>query len=239
MKSYFKIVMTILALTAGLAANSQAVSSQNQDLRTDNEITVIATKVSRSRKRTVGIAFPSGNSNPKLLESPKNVKKTNLLFTQAQAKVKPVAINVALPELADISLKGGESVSGRVTAIDPSGQTLSMQRSGETRSFNLQKVEKVVFRNGATVYRTDGRQIYRGERDRPKGQQVTWNGLPLTTFTIKNANQGLAVVNLQPPVVSQERLLGIQSVARDRQYVVDEIQFNFQQKTMSISATPY
>ncbi len=166
-----------------------------------------------------------------------NVEKKNLLLTQAQ--VQPVAVSVALPELADVSLKGGKSQSGRVTAIDSSGQTLSMQRSGKTLSVPLKQVEKVVFRNGATVYRTNGQQIIRGERDRPKGQQVIWNGLPLGTMTIKNANQGLAVVNLTPPVVSPERLLGIKSVARDRQYVVDEMQFDLQQKTMSIRVTPY
>jgi len=166
-----------------------------------------------------------------------NVEQKNLLLTQAQ--VQPVAVSVALPELADVSLKGGKSLSGRVTAIDSSGQTLSMQRSGKTLPVPLKQVEKVVFRNGATVYRTDGQQIIRGERDRPKGQQVTWNNLPLGTFTIKNATQGLAVVNLVPPVVSPERLIGVQSVAKDRQYVVDEMQFNLQQKTMSIRATPY
>ncbi len=166
-----------------------------------------------------------------------NVEKKNLLLTQAQ--VQPVAVSVALPELADVSLKGGKSQSGRVTAIDSSGQTLSMQRSGKTLSVPLKQVEKVVFRNGATVYRSNGQQIIRGERDRPKGQQVIWNGLPLGTMTIKNANQGLAVVNLTPPVVSPERLLGIKSVARDRQYVVDEMQFDLQQKTMSIRVTPY
>ncbi|MEO0969558.1 MAG: hypothetical protein AAFX80_14830 [Cyanobacteria bacterium J06639_18] len=190
------------------------------------------------------LALTTGLVTNSQVVSSQNLEKTNVenisfLVTQAQAKVKPIAIDVALPELADISLKGGGSVGGRVTAIDPSGQTLSMQRGGKTRSFNLQKVEKIVFRNSATAYRTDGRLIYRGERNRPKGQQVNWNGVRLTTFIIKNANQGLAVVNLQPPVVSQERLRGIQSVARDRQYVLDEMQFNLQQKTMSIRATPY
>ncbi|BAY47320.1 hypothetical protein SAMD00079811_49380 [Scytonema sp. HK-05] len=168
-----------------------------------------------------------------------NVEKKNLLLTQAQVQVQPVAISVALPELADVSLKGGKSLSGRVTAIDSSAQTLSMQRSDKTLPVPLKEVEKVVFRNGATAYRSNGQQIIRGERDRPKGQPVTWNNLPLGTFTIKNATQGLAVVNLVPPVVSPERLLGIQSVAKDRQYVVDEMQFNLQQKTMSIRATPY
>jgi hypothetical protein len=197
MKPYFKVIVAILVLTTGLAANFQAVSSQN-------------------------------------------VEQKNFLLTQAQVKAEPVAVSVALPELADVSLKGGESRSGRVTAIDPSGQTLSMQRSDKTLSIPLKQVEKVVFRKNARAYISNGSVMrIRGERDRPRGQQVLWNGLPLSTFIIKNANQGQAVVNLQPPVVSPERLLGIRSVARDRQYVLDEMQFNLQQKTMSIRATPY
>ncbi|MEI2577444.1 hypothetical protein [Scytonema sp. PRP1] len=175
-------------------------------------------------------------ANPQAVTG-QNLEQKNLLLTQAQ--VQPVAISVALPELADVSLKGGKSLSGRVTAIDPSGQTLSMQRRDKTLPVPLKQVEKVVFRNGATAYRSNGQQIIRGERDRPQGQQVTWSNLPLGTFTIKNATQGLAVVNLVPPVVSPERLIGVQSVAKDRQYVVDEMQFNLQQKTMSIRATPY
>lgn len=168
-----------------------------------------------------------------------SVEKKNFVLTQAEVKAKPVAISVALPELADVSLKGGRSLSGRVTAIEPLGQTLLMQRSGKTLSVSLKEVEKVVFRNGAIVYRSNGSQIIRGERERPPGQSVDLKGLPLSTFRIKNANQGLAVVTLEPPVVSPDRLLGITSVAKDRQYVVDEMQFDLQQKTMSIRATPY
>ncbi|WP_017316711.1 hypothetical protein [Mastigocladopsis repens] len=166
-----------------------------------------------------------------------NVEKKNFLLTQAQVQVQPVAVSVALPELAHISLKGGKSLSGRVTAIDPSGQTLLMQRSGKTLSIPLKDVEKVVFRNSALVYKSDERPVIRGQRERPQGQPVTWSNLPLSNFTIKNATE--AVVNLVPSVVSLERLRGIQSVAKDRQYVVDEMQFNLQQKTMSIRATPY
>ncbi|ARV59149.1 hypothetical protein BZZ01_11310 [Nostocales cyanobacterium HT-58-2] len=168
----------------------------------------------------------------------KNVEKKSFLLTQAQLQAEPLTVSVALPELADVLLKGGESRSGRVTAIEPSGQTLSIQRSGKTLSIPLKDVEKVVFRNGATVYRSNGPPTIRGERDRPQAQQVIWSGLPLSNFTIKNANQGLAVVNLGLPVVTPERLRGVQAVAKDRQYVVDEMQFNLQQKTMSIRATP-
>lgn len=187
----------------------------------------------------VAILMTTGLSAKSQAVTGQNVEQKNLLVTQVQSKVPPVAVSVALPELADVSLKGGKSLSGRVTGIDSSGQTLSMQRRDKTLPVPLKEVEKIVFRNGATAYRSNGHQIIRGERDRPRAQQVLWNGVQLKTFIIKNANQGLAVVNLEPPVVSPEQLLGIQSVARDRQYVVDEMQFDLQQKTMSIRATAY
>ncbi len=168
------------------------------------------------------------------------VKTGNLLLAQAPVKAETVALPVALPELADIFLKGGESSSGRVIGIDAKGQTLLIQRSGSApSSIPLSKIQNIKFRNAAVAYRSDGRQIIRGDRQRPTGKPVNWNGIPLNTFSIKNPNQGQAEVKLGPPVVSAERLSGIQSVAKDRQYVVNQIQFDPQKKTMTIQATPY
>ncbi len=162
----------------------------------------------------------------------------DLLLSQTQP-VQPLAVSVALPALADVFVKGGESNSGQLTAINAPDQKLIIQRHGKALAIPLNQVEKVVFQNGVAVYRKNGNPIIRGERERPVGQPVSWNNLPLNTFSIQNPNQGLAIVNLMPPVVSQERLRGIQSVARDRQYVVNEIQFDSQHNTISIQATPY
>ncbi|MEH2206099.1 MAG: hypothetical protein V7K53_18810 [Nostoc sp.] len=168
-----------------------------------------------------------------------NVKTGNLLLVQTPINADELELSVALPELAEVMLKGGESSSGRVIGIDAQEQALSIQRSDKTTTIPLSQITKVVFKNGALVYRSNGRQIIRGERDRPTGKLVTWSGIPLNTFTVKNPTQGQAVVKLKPPVVSTAQLRGIQSVARNRQYVVDEIQFNSQQKTMAILAKPY
>ncbi|MCC5640527.1 hypothetical protein LC593_32805 [Nostoc sp. CHAB 5844] len=169
----------------------------------------------------------------------KEVKTGNSLLAQAPTKSQTIALPIALPDFADISLKGGESLSGRVIKVDAQGQTLTIQRSSKTRSIPLGKIEKVLFKNGAVAYTSNGRQIIRGERKRPTGKPVTWNGVPLDTFKIKNPAKGEAEVKLAPPVVSSAGLLGIQSVAKDRQYVVDQIQFDPQKRTMTIQATPY
>ncbi|MEH2192627.1 MAG: hypothetical protein V7K98_08295 [Nostoc sp.] len=168
-----------------------------------------------------------------------NIKTGNSLLAQTQIKADELELAVALPELAEVILKSGQSSSGRVIGIDAQGQALSIQRSGKTATIPLSQIAKVLFKNGALVYRSNGRQIIRGERDRPTGKLVTWSGIPINTFTVKNPSQGQAVVKLKPPVVSTEQLQGIQSVARNRQYVVDEIQFNSQQRTITIQATPY
>jgi len=169
----------------------------------------------------------------------KDVKTGNFLLAQTPVNADELDLAVALPELAEVILKGGESSSGRVIGIDAQGQALSIQRNGKTATIPLSQIQKVVFKNGALVYRSNGRQIIRGERDRPTGKLVTWSGIPLNTFTVKDSTQGQAVVKLKPPVVSTAQLRGIQSVARNRQYVVDEIQFNSQQRTITILAKPY
>lgn len=167
-----------------------------------------------------------------------DIKTGNLLLAQTPVNADELELAVALPELTEVILKGGESSSGQITGIDAQGEALSIQRSGKTATIPLNKIQRVVFKNGA-VYRSNGRQIIRGERDRPTGKLVTWSGIPLNTFTIKNSTQGQAVVKLKPPVVTTAQLRGIQSVARNRQYVVDEIQFNSQQRTITILAKPY
>ena len=168
-----------------------------------------------------------------------NVKTENLLLVQIPVNADELDLAVALPDLAEVILKGGESSSGRVIGIDAQGQALSIQRNGKTATIPLSRIQKVVFKNEASFYINNGRQIIRGERDRPTGKLVTWSGIPLNTFTVKDSTQGKAVVKLKPPVVSTAQLRGIQSVARNRQYVVNEIQFNSQQKTITILATPY
>ncbi|MEH2268507.1 MAG: hypothetical protein V7K68_08770 [Nostoc sp.] len=168
-----------------------------------------------------------------------DVKTGNFLLAQTPVNADELELAVALPELAEVIFKGGESSSGQITGIDAQGEILSIQRNDKTATIPLSQIQKVVFKNRALVYRSNGRQIIRGERDRPTGKTVTWSGIPLNTFTVKNPTEGQAVVKLKPPVVSTAQLRGIQSVARNRQYVVDEIQFNSQQRTITILAKPY
>ncbi|MEG4938714.1 hypothetical protein [Microcoleus sp. F4-D5] len=65
------------------------------------------------------------------------------------------------------------------------------------------------------------------------------NGIPISAFRLIDIVKGQAEVKLRPPIVSRGQLRGVVGVAKDRQFVVDEMQFDVQKKTMTIAATPY
>lgn len=170
------------------------------------------------------------------------VQKHNLPSVQAQAKPSQ-PIPVALPTDAEIVMKGGQKNGGRVVQIDEKGQKLLIQRGRDTQSLPLSQVEKIVFANNAVVYSAKGGPIVRGELP-PAGRTETWRGIPMNAFRLLNPpDKGQAELNLGS-VVSAEKLDGIRSVIvgngkNTRQFVVDEMQFDVQKKTMTISATPY
>ncbi|MEH1775175.1 MAG: hypothetical protein V7K64_26295 [Nostoc sp.] len=168
-----------------------------------------------------------------------DVKTGNFLLAQTPVNADELELAVALPELAEVIFKGGESSSGQITGIDAQGEILSIQRNDKTAAIPLNQIQKVVFKDEALVHRSNGEQILRGERDRPTSKPMTWSGIPLNAFAVKNATQGQAIVKLKPPVVSTAQIRGIWSVARNRQYVIDEIQFDSRQRTITIVATPY
>ncbi|MCL1464020.1 hypothetical protein [Argonema galeatum] len=171
---------------------------------------------------------PSGN----------DVGRGNLPAAQAQAKVDEALVPVALPKLAVVSLKNGDKIEGEVTEIDTKQQKLSLQslQGEKTISFPLNQVEKIEYSKNALVYKTDGRQVIRGEGVAAAGVQENWKSLQLDDF---HSQQGKGEVKLKPPVVSELKLQGILSVSKNRSFVVDEIQFDWQNRTMTIMATPY
>jgi len=166
------------------------------------------------------------------------VQKQNLPSVQAQANASQ-PIPVALPVKAKIEMKGGGIRDGQVLEIDEKEQKLWIKGAVDKKSLPLSQVEKIVFPNNAVVYRANGGPIVRGELPPATSIQAKWNGIPISAFELKDAAQGQAVVKLGPPVVSRGQLRGILGVAKDRQFVVDEMQFDVQKKTMTILATPY
>jgi len=166
------------------------------------------------------------------------VQKQNLPSVQAQANASQ-PIPVRLPTQAEIVMKGGGKRDGRVVQIDEKTQKLLIQGGQEKRSIPLGQIDKIVFPKTAVVYRENGDRLIRGELPPATSTQAKWNGIPMSAFELKDAVQGKAVVRLGPPVVSRAQLRGILGVSKDREFFVDEMQFDVQKKTMTIVATPY
>lgn len=184
---------------------------------------------------TAGCAVQSKPAN-------QEIPKQNLPSEQVKAKVNQ-PIPVTLPTDATIFLNKGKKREGRVVEIDEKSQKLSIQRGREQESHSLSQIDKIVFSKSARVYDSDGMSVIRGDGTKVKVRPEIWRSIPMNSFRLLDPHQGKAEVNLKS-VVSADKLESIRSViVRDeknkRQYVVDEMQFNVNKKTMTIVATPY
>ncbi|ACK69321.1 conserved hypothetical protein [Gloeothece citriformis PCC 7424] len=144
-------------------------------------------------------------------------------------------IPVALPISADISLKDNSSMSGKVTAFNPSNQTIQISLSGNSRTLQISQIQKIKFKRDALVYDGDGKTVIRGE-DTATASLSTWQGIPLDGLRLINPNLGQAQVSLAG-VMKPIQIRQISSVAKNSVYVVDEIQFDSTGK-MSIQVIP-
>lgn len=169
------------------------------------------------------------------------VQKQNLRSVQAQANAS-APIPLALPTQAEIVMKGGEKRDGRVVQIDEKEQKVLIQGGQEKRPISLGQIDKIVFPKSAVVYYSNGGPVLRGDGT-AKGRPETWRGIPINAFRLLDPNKGQAEVKLES-VLSLDKLDSIRSVVvgdgkNKRQFVVDEMQFDVQKKTMTIAATPY
>jgi hypothetical protein len=170
------------------------------------------------------------------------VQKQNLRSVQAQANAS-APIPLALPTQAEIVMKAGGKRDGRVVQIDEKTQKVLIQGGQEKRSIPLGQIDKIVFSKSAVVYYSNGGPVVRGNGTPAKGRRETWRGIPMNAFRLLEPNKGQAEVKLES-VLSLDKLDSIRSVMvgdgkNKRQFVVDEMQFNVQKKTMTIAATPY
>lgn len=172
-----------------------------------------------------------------------DVHKQNLPSVQAQANASG-PIPVALPTQAEIVMKGGGKRDGRVVQIDEKTQKVWIQGGQEKREIPLGQIDKIVFSKSAVVYRSsNGGPVVRGDGTPAKGRPETWRGIPMNAFRLLDPNKGQADVKLES-VLSVDKLDSLNSVIvadgkNKRQFVVDEMQFDVQKKTMTIAATPY
>ena len=169
------------------------------------------------------------------------VQKQNLRSVQAQANAS-APIPVALPTKAQIEMKGGGIRDGRVLQIDEKQQKVLIEGGQQKLSIPLGQIDKIVFPKTAEFYLTNGAPVVRGDRT-AKGRPETWRGIPMNAFRLLDPNKGQADVKLES-VLSRDKLDSLRSVLvgdgkNKRQFVVDQMQFDVQKKTMTIAATPY
>jgi hypothetical protein len=170
------------------------------------------------------------------------VQKQNLPSVQAQANAS-WPIPVALPTQAEIVMKGGGIRDGRVVQIDEKEQKVWIQGGQGKVSIPLGQIDKIVFSKSAVVYDSNGGPVVRGDRTPAKGRPETWGGIPMNAFRLLDPNKGQADVKLES-VLSRDKLDSLRSVLvgdgkNKRQFVVDQMQFDVQKKTMTMAATPY
>ncbi|EKU97025.1 hypothetical protein Lepto7375DRAFT_1064 [Leptolyngbya sp. PCC 7375] len=146
-------------------------------------------------------------------------------------------IMISLPNDAEVSLKGIDgSRSGKVIGLD--NQHLTLQRSGNTTTISLDRIEQVSYDRNSPFYRSSGEIVMRGSQVSPIGAQDTWRDLPLSDFIFRDTNTGQAGVILDT-VLSSTELRGVSAVAQDSTYVVDEMYFDMQQSSITLVLTPY
>jgi hypothetical protein len=170
------------------------------------------------------------------------VQKQNLPSVQAKANARG-PIPLELPTQAEIVMKGGEKRDGRVVQIDEKTQKVLIQAGQRKRPIPLGQIDKIVFSKSAVPSGSNRVPPVRGDRTPAKGRRETWRGIPMKAFRLLDPNKGQAEVKLES-VLSLDKLDSIRSVMvgdgkNKGQFVVDEMQFNVQKKTMTIAATPY
>jgi hypothetical protein len=170
------------------------------------------------------------------------VQKQNLRSVQAKANASG-PIPVTLPTQAEIVMKGGDKRDGRVVQIDEKTQKVLIQAGQGKRWIPLGQIDKIVFSKSVVPSDSNPRGPIRGDRTPAKGRRETWRGIPMKAFRLLDPNKGQAEVKLES-VLSLDKLDSIRSVMvgdgkNKGQFVVDEMQFNVQKKTMTIAATPY
>jgi len=131
-------------------------------------------------------------------------------------------IPVVLPPTAKVILKEGQPKSGRLTAINPKTQQITLF-SGKDSNIAIATIDRVAF-EGEVILRSSGKIVIRGEKNKtsPGSNQKTWTE-PLENFSWRDLSQGKAAIQLTS--VPQDELIGIQSVAVDSTYVVEEMRF--------------
>lgn len=156
--------------------------------------------------------------------------------SSAHAQIQP-ALQLSLPMSAVISFRITTSgttpsaMEGRVLRLDPQQRLLVVQGVRTEHTLPIRTVQKVSFSRHATAFSSDGRPILRSGNQFTAGQPLTLGPVPMSGLRIVDDSRGRATLQL-----------GSRSAPRpavNQTYVVDELEFDAQQGTVTVRATPY
>jgi len=142
---------------------------------------------------------------------------------------------VALPDTALVWQKPGGSISGQLTALSEQGLTISLNNFSET--LLLGEVNRIEFQDEVWIRNRQGQRVRRKVRseDSSTRRPQVWQGVPIWAFQLQNPETASLRLGT---VLSREYLQDILSISRDSIYVVNAIEFDSSELTMTITATP-
>ncbi len=125
--------------------------------------------------------------------------------------------------------------TGKVTDFDAKTQTIKLSYSGGSRVIKIADIQgDVKFKPYEFCCKGNGTRILvlRGQDNAVK-KPISWQGIALNDFQLRDSNKGLAAVSLAG-VKNPMEIRGIQSVAKNSLYVVNGIRFQATNKMMLI-----
>jgi hypothetical protein len=153
----------------------------------------------------------------------------------AYAQVQDTWLLVSIPPLADVQLKDGSSITGRVKALTT--KNISVEFGGASEVVPIETVSKIIFRSDKPTVRGSSTLVIRGAKLAPNtsGSRV-WQNIPRNGFRFKDPLKGLVEVNLST-VLKPSEFRGVKAVAQTSPYIIDEITFTANQ-VMNVRVTP-
>lgn len=153
----------------------------------------------------------------------------------AYAQSQETWLLVSIPPLADIQLKDGNSITGRVKSL--TATNMSVEFGGTSAVVPLETVSKIKFRSDKPVVQGSSTLAIRGSAllSNKTGARV-WQNVPRDGFRFRDPSKGLAELNLAT-VLKPTEFRGVKAVAQTSPYVIDEIAFAANQ-VMNVRAIP-
>jgi hypothetical protein len=135
--------------------------------------------------------------------------------------------------LATISFNTNTPIlTGRLVQLDPKQRILIVQSAQGQYTVPIRTVRTISFNRKAPAYGSDGQLVLRADNLMPAGQPMTLGPLPLSGLRIHDPVRGMATVKISAKRATPQP-------TANQTYVVDQLQFDAQQGTVTIVATPY